>query len=432
MQEELTEHLKRVHSPALWCSDCLKKFNSSLSAETLEREKQYHAAICPKEPSDKNRALRERYFLLSQARYDAFKDSRWKWTPVSQELDDDGGKESISQRQWRQIYATIFPPTPSPLTQEPDKVSESSPHINVLTSPHCDADLLDSSFGSKVINSVPHSISLPSDSGYESLKRANISEDSEETNGHLRDDASDSVSTLYSDGLSLPDADQDNYKSEFYEAIFYQINASNQSFEPLKDTLPDLLRSFALRLGSLGSSKDTEVMWFIHKHRYDIARRFFEAAEDVENNEALPETESEPSNKPDIIDWLQGLSIEERPGIDSLHSVFDEELEEEFEEEFEEQPSLLDRKGCRETVFKSFAFKWLVDDLVKSMTLQTIKEDAGVRLRRGISRYLEIDQYISKRKASKRYIVTFFGQLEPRYISPRAIRRALRFWTPFR
>ncbi|KAF5711522.1 Pfs domain-containing protein [Fusarium mundagurra] len=415
--EKLNEHIKRCHSPFLWCSDCLKKFNSLMSREALEREKEYHKAICPKEPSEKNKALREKAYVIDEARYELCKKLGWKLTAASHEFNKEGGIESVNQRSWRQIYATVFPTAPSPLTQEPDKVSDSFLSIDALVRPHYDADLLDSSSGSKAQNSVPPSISLPSDSGYESLKREvgslpampHIPEVLEDVNDPTRDDASDSALTLYSDGLSLPDADQDNYKSEFCEAIFHQISAANEAFEPLKDSLPDLLRSFALRLGSLGSAKDTEVMWFIHKHRYDIARRFCEAAEDVENSEILPETGRKPFDKPNIIDWLRGVSIEQRPDIDSLHSASDEELE----EELEEQPSLLDRKGYRETVFKSFAFKWLVDDLVKSMTLQTTEEDAGVRLRQDISRHLANDQYISKRKASKHYKVTFSANWNP-------------------
>ncbi|PNP82722.1 hypothetical protein FNYG_03953 [Fusarium nygamai] len=354
---------------------------------------------------------------MSQAQYDAFKGHRWKRTSVAHELNDKGGKESVSQRKWRQIRDTIFPPTDLPPAQESDMFAHSSSQWDTVLIPHCDANLPGSSSPSQVANLVPPSTSLPSDSGYESLKRDTellpslscILEESKGSDDHLRDDASDSVLTLYSDGLSLPDADQDNYKSEFCEAIFYQINTTNQSFETLKDSLPELLRSFALRLGSLGSPKDTEVMWFIHKHRYDIARRFCEAAEGLENGEALPETESEPFDKPDIIDWLRGLSIEKHPEIDSLHSALDEEVE----AELEERPPLLDLKGYRETVFKSIAFRWLVDDLLKSITLQAIEENASVSLRRDISRHLEKDQYISKRKASKRYTVTFAANWNP-------------------
>ncbi|CVK86562.1 uncharacterized protein FMAN_06169 [Fusarium mangiferae] len=108
--EKLNEHIKRCHSPFLWCSDCLKKFNSSMSAEALKREKEYHAVICPKEPSEKNKALREKAYVIDEARYELCKKLGWKQTAASHELNKEtGGKECVSQRSWRQIRDTIFP-----------------------------------------------------------------------------------------------------------------------------------------------------------------------------------------------------------------------------------------------------------------------------------------------------------------------------------
>ncbi|KAL9573065.1 hypothetical protein ACKAV7_002750 [Fusarium commune] len=106
--EKLNEHIKRCHSPFLWCNDCLKKFNSSMSREALEREKEYHKAICPKKPSEKNKALRERSYIIDEARYERCKKLRWKQTAASHELEN-GKKECVSQRSWRQIRDTIFP-----------------------------------------------------------------------------------------------------------------------------------------------------------------------------------------------------------------------------------------------------------------------------------------------------------------------------------
>ncbi|KAJ4084997.1 hypothetical protein NW760_000478 [Fusarium oxysporum] len=108
--EKLNEHIKRCHSPFLWCNDCLKKFNSSMSREALEREKEYHKAICPKKPSEKNKALRERAYIIDEARYERCRKLGWKQTAASHELDKNNGKkECVSQRSWRQIRDTIFP-----------------------------------------------------------------------------------------------------------------------------------------------------------------------------------------------------------------------------------------------------------------------------------------------------------------------------------
>ncbi|KAF5642603.1 hypothetical protein F25303_6472 [Fusarium sp. NRRL 25303] len=110
MLTTLSEHIKRCHSPFLWCNDCLKKFNSSMSREALEREKIYHKAICPKEPSEKNKALREKAYIIDEARYELCKKLGWKQTAASHELNKEtGGKECVSQRSWRQIRDTIFP-----------------------------------------------------------------------------------------------------------------------------------------------------------------------------------------------------------------------------------------------------------------------------------------------------------------------------------
>ncbi|KAF5625700.1 hypothetical protein F52700_9066 [Fusarium sp. NRRL 52700] len=106
----MSEHIKRCHNPFLWCNDCLKKFNSSLSRDALEREKKYHKAICPKEPSEKNKTLRERAYVIDEARYELCKKLGWKQTAASHELNrETGGKECVSQRSWRQIRDTIFP-----------------------------------------------------------------------------------------------------------------------------------------------------------------------------------------------------------------------------------------------------------------------------------------------------------------------------------
>ncbi|KAI1012463.1 hypothetical protein LB504_013134 [Fusarium proliferatum] len=112
MQEEFQQHRKaqRCHSPLLWCNDCLKKFNSSMSRDALKREKEHHKAICPKEPSEKNKALRERTYVIDEARYELCKKLGWKQTAASHECDKEtGSRECVSQRSWKQIRDTIFP-----------------------------------------------------------------------------------------------------------------------------------------------------------------------------------------------------------------------------------------------------------------------------------------------------------------------------------
>ncbi|KAF4332114.1 hypothetical protein FBEOM_14095 [Fusarium beomiforme] len=107
--EKLNEHIKRCHSPVLWCNDCFKKFNSSLSDNVLQREKEYHKDLCPGQPSQKNRDLRAKSYVIDEERYERYKKLGWKKTDVKHELNERGGKEIVSKRSWRQIRETLFP-----------------------------------------------------------------------------------------------------------------------------------------------------------------------------------------------------------------------------------------------------------------------------------------------------------------------------------
>ncbi|KAF9766221.1 hypothetical protein IL306_001403 [Fusarium sp. DS 682] len=80
-----------------------------MSDHVLQREKEHHEGICPKQPSSKSRALREESYVIDEARYERYKKLGWKKTDVGHKLNERGGKENVSQRSWRQIRETIFP-----------------------------------------------------------------------------------------------------------------------------------------------------------------------------------------------------------------------------------------------------------------------------------------------------------------------------------
>ncbi|KAM0287156.1 hypothetical protein ACHAO9_007916 [Fusarium lateritium] len=423
--EKHNAHIKRFHSPHFWCNDCFWKFNSSLSDRMLQLAKKEHEAMCLKQPSSKGRALREESYIIDEALYKRFWKREWKQTPVPYMFKEGRWKESIPQRSWRQILEMIFPSTIAAVEDKSDNLAHFTLHVDATRNLLAGLERLDVSSRSQAAKPLPGFVPLPSDSGYESMQKgielkpslSCVPEDSPWNNGgnnvenlqnathHLPDDAADKAPTLYTDGLSLPDDDQDIYKSEFAEALFNHIlenDAAIESFDPLKEALPDLLRSFALRLGSPSSTKeDKEVMWFIHN---DIARRFQNATEDKECSEDVLENK-EPFDKLEISDWLCDLTTEGYPEAESSGATYEEELE--------EHPSPLDQKGYREAIFNSVAYRWLVDALVKVLTMEAIQEDFGLGLRREISRYLELDRSISKSEASKQYTTVFVANWNP-------------------
>lgn len=88
------------------------------------------------------------------------------------------------------------------------------------------------------------------------------------------DDDEDEVATVYSVATSVPEDDLETYKSELSEAIIKAVLphvSDAEQLESLTSLLPNLLQSFALRLGCPGSSKaEKEIMYFVHKHRTSV------------------------------------------------------------------------------------------------------------------------------------------------------------------
>ncbi|KAF4428917.1 carbohydrate-binding module family 21 [Fusarium austroafricanum] len=113
--KKLLEHLKRCHSPLFWCKDCHQKFNSSLSDHALNLTRADHENACSKNPTKKNQKLWEQSYIIDDDQYKRLKTPGWKQTNVPRKLSDDGTKESVSRRSWRQIRETVFPTEPREL-----------------------------------------------------------------------------------------------------------------------------------------------------------------------------------------------------------------------------------------------------------------------------------------------------------------------------
>ena len=80
--------------------------------------------------------------------------------------------------------------------------------------------------------------------------------------------------TVYSEEGSLGSIELDTYKSDLVSDLvnkMSQFKAKPEELEKGFDALPQLLQSFALRLGQSGSSKaERDVMYFVHKHRMSV------------------------------------------------------------------------------------------------------------------------------------------------------------------
>jgi len=117
----------------------------------------------------------------------------------------------------------------------------------------------------------------PTDSGYASLSRPNDKVDapkaSENTIPAITD--TEDTFTIYSLAQSVAEDDAEMYISQFVEALADYVSSEAQTdledprfLQTVVNSLPSLLRAFALRLGYVGSSvAERQVMYFIHKQR---------------------------------------------------------------------------------------------------------------------------------------------------------------------
>ncbi|KAJ4247794.1 hypothetical protein NW762_013003 [Fusarium torreyae] len=107
--EKHNEHLKRFHSPIFWCKQCLHKFNSSWTEKVLSLDRADHDRYCLGTPSQKNQERRDRCYVMSEEEYNRFESRKWKKTIVPVQPEDNGEKETLPHKSWRQIRETIFP-----------------------------------------------------------------------------------------------------------------------------------------------------------------------------------------------------------------------------------------------------------------------------------------------------------------------------------
>ncbi|EXA30252.1 hypothetical protein FOVG_18343 [Fusarium oxysporum f. sp. pisi HDV247] len=103
------DHIRHDHSSVFWCIPCRYKFSIAISEEDLELKKTEHSQQCTKQPARIDLERWDECFILKDSIYMLVTSSQWIYTIVPDELDKNGGKESLSHNQWRRILETVFP-----------------------------------------------------------------------------------------------------------------------------------------------------------------------------------------------------------------------------------------------------------------------------------------------------------------------------------
>ncbi|KAH7022527.1 hypothetical protein EDB80DRAFT_694949 [Ilyonectria destructans] len=279
----------------------------------------------------------------------------------------------------------------------------------------------------------PPDVAQFTDSGYASVRRDAGPMSDEKTiltqlavepdSTESRNEDTNDTATVYSIAWSVPEDELDTYKSELSEAILKNLRRhvpDVELLESLATVLPSSLKSFALRLGCPGSSKaEKEVMYFVHKHRIDIAHRFNDAARGIPEEDAsirpVEKLEEAVVNR-NIGQWLQDVSQDNAMGRDdeSRDARPDWNQQLDAPDEIEEQPSLPDKRGYRDAVFNSVAYRWLMTRLIKALVLAPVEgDDLCAHIQSEISACLEQNRSVSSKRASERYTMLFVAEWNP-------------------
>ncbi|KAH7243150.1 hypothetical protein B0J15DRAFT_94008 [Fusarium solani] len=261
---------------------------------------------------------------------------------------------------------------------------------------------------------------VPTSVGNSSLKQQRDGFDSSQLFDYDENDAA----TVYTDADSVPETFLETYKLELSRAIFEAVRphvSDTEQLESLSSPLPALLESFALRLGCPSSStEERKIMYFVHKHRNQIADRFDDAIKDTAEEDPTPSAAGNNDDQAgwDVGEWLQEVmpythdnGYQEIPGLNPEMEY--PRLEQEEEEE--EHPSLPDSRGYRDAVFNSVAYSWLTAALVKTLTMAPVEEDdMCADLREKIQASLGRTRTISSRSPSKRHAMAFTAEWDPK------------------
>lgn len=114
----------------------------------------------------------------------------------------------------------------------------------------------------------------------------------------------------------------------------------------------------------------------------------------------------------DIGQWLKEIGQDEGGPSeqDAPHTWSDFHVD----DELDEQPSLPDKRGYRDAVFNSVAYRWLMAALAKTLLLAPVQgDDVCAHIQSQVSASLVHSRSISSRRASERHTMLFVAQWNP-------------------
>ncbi|KAH7151914.1 hypothetical protein B0J13DRAFT_251562 [Dactylonectria estremocensis] len=262
------------------------------------------------------------------------------------------------------------------------------------------------------------------DSGYASLHNPNgclIAKPSTEKGGSPRINTSpiatmngihnDDAPTLYSYETTIAPAGAQSYIAEICSDIYSNLNdCINAKMWPLvSKILPDLLKAFAVRLGSdCGLQANKDVMYFVHKRHGEVVSQleamFSQGTEEQSENcrqalEGMPLLDK-------MAMWQSRDDQDHAPGVED-DDYFDGVNDDEDPDDYED----INLPAYQKIIFDSPAYKWFLATCKKEVTLQQEGTNSCITTTESIRRrFIEMlpTGSISKRHAPSSHEMVFF------------------------
>ncbi|KAL2864224.1 5'-methylthioadenosine/S-adenosylhomocysteine nucleosidase family protein [Aspergillus lucknowensis] len=208
--------------------------------------------------------------------------------------------------------------------------------------------------------------------------------------------------TEYSDASTVAGFKNETFIYELVDDLFGKIAPlalSDEVMRRITDLLPEILKSFALRIGYKAPTQiHRDVMYFIHRNRHKMAASFRDKY--CEEGTTLDDIARDAPKKPLhelVYEWLRSVD-------DHAEAVFEmPEIPE--NEDDEEECTPIDLETYRKSVFRSPAYKWLVVRLSGEAYLDTTEADVLKRIRRKIGISLPPPRNVSRKASSEDYLV---------------------------
>ncbi|CAG9982282.1 unnamed protein product [Clonostachys byssicola] len=251
--------------------------------------------------------------------------------------------------------------------------------------------------------------------GFESLKKQE-SQAPAPSREELASDDADDTATQYSNLSSFSISRSHKLIWELASDLFNKLNlcnANEATRQRVSAIMPELLKSFAFRIGYRAPSQmHRDIMSFVHRNRRDIASAFIDIAfaEDPE----ITDENIDSSDAMDLEDrmrlWHEKTNEDQTPLENEMGDLNFDEMTEDyaFDEMDEEEEGPFEWVVAYQALLSdSEAYKWLLNRLLGEFRLVQTEPNSIQTIRAEIAKLLPRTQRVSRKETPKSSTVVF-------------------------